>query len=517
MSDITKKLKIDNVAVKVTNDRRTKVERQMAFERACMEEEGIDSNALEIKLKEKQSLLHSIQSFTGEKFQVPKVRFGRTNLDISILTLGGMRQQETWAPKDGLTLTEINAECQANFEMIADRAIEMGINHFETARGYGSSELQFGPVIKKYSRRSIILQTKVVPKSTNEEFRKLLETSFAKLQLEEDDAYVDLLSFHGVNKPEHLDYILRDGGNMEVVKEYQAKGKVKFIGFSTHGMTSCIVKAIESNAFDYVNLHHHFIGSYTASGTGMVHEGNMDAIVAAKQRDMGIFIISPVDKGGALYEPPRRLATLCSKHQVSPMAFADLWLWAQGAHTLTIGAARPTDFDEHLHASSLFERREEISEPIHAEWYAYVEATFGASFTKNWWKGLISAYENDEGVPVAHIYWLWWMCKAWGMYHYALKRYSSLEGNEASWAKEGLSSFSWVPGVPFTDAREPKVREALKEHPNREHVIQSLREAHQWLKSGGCVKRGEAPIGDVDITTWEVAYDMQPDVPFPER
>ena len=67
MSDITKKLKIDNVAVKVTNDRRTKVERQMAFERACMEEEGIDSNALEIKLKEKQSLLHSIQSFTGGK------------------------------------------------------------------------------------------------------------------------------------------------------------------------------------------------------------------------------------------------------------------------------------------------------------------------------------------------------------------------------------------------------------------------------------------------------------------
>ncbi len=517
MGDLIKKLEMDGAAVKMTADRQTKLTRQLIFEKSCMEGEGMDNVAMEKGLEEKLNHLSSVQSFTGKNFQVPRVRFGRTNLEISIVTLGGMRQQETWAPKDGLTLEEINRECQANFEMIADRAIEMGINHFETARGYGSSELQFGPVIKKYKRSSIILQTKVVPKPTNEEFRELLETSFAKLQLEEEDEYIDLLSFHGVNKPEHIDYILRDGGNMEVLKEYQAKGKVKFIGFSTHGMTGCIVKAIESDAFDYVNLHHHFIGSYTASGTGTAHEGNMDAIIAAKQRDMGLFIISPVDKGGALYEPPQGLAALCSKHSVSPMAFANLWLWAQGAHTLTIGAARPTDLDEHLHAASLFELCKEISEPIYAAWYAKVEATFGTDFLGKWWKGLISAYENDEGVPVAHIYWLWWMCKAWGAYHYALKRYSSLEGNEAAWEKEGAASFSWVPGVPFTAAREAKVREALQGHPDPDHVIQALREAHQWLSGGGCLKRGEAPIGHVDAAEWEVAYNMQPDVPFPER
>ena len=166
----------------------------------------------------------------------------------------------------------------------------------------------------------------------------------------------------------------------------------------------------------------------------------MDAIAAAKHLDMGIFIISPVDKGGALYEPPRGLAALCSKHDVSPMAFADLWLWAQGAHTLTIGAARPADLDEHLHAASLFERREEISAPIYASWYAKVEAMFGTDFIEEVVEAL-SQRMKMKGVPVAHIYWLWWMCKAWGMYHYALKRYSALEGNEDNWQKDGPGVF----------------------------------------------------------------------------
>lgn len=51
---------------------------------------------------------------------------------------------------------------------------------------------------------------------------------------------------------------------------------MRFIGFSTHAPTPVIVSAIESDAFDYVNLHYHFIGSYTASGTGTTTSGNLE-------------------------------------------------------------------------------------------------------------------------------------------------------------------------------------------------------------------------------------------------
>ena len=37
----------------------------------------------------------------------------------------------------------ISEECQANFDATIEQAYEYGINHFETARGYGCSEKQF--------------------------------------------------------------------------------------------------------------------------------------------------------------------------------------------------------------------------------------------------------------------------------------------------------------------------------------------------------------------------------------
>ena len=57
-----------------------------------------------------------------------------------------------------------------------------------------------------------------------------------------------------------------------------------------------IVAAIETGVFDYVNLHYHFIGSYVSTGTGPCG-GNLAALKAAQKQDMGVFIISPTDKG----------------------------------------------------------------------------------------------------------------------------------------------------------------------------------------------------------------------------
>jgi len=40
-------------------------------------------------------------------------------------------------------------------------------------------------------------------------------------------------------------------------------------------------------------------------------------IEAAKRQDMGVFIISPTDKGGQLFKPPKKLADACAP--LSPM------------------------------------------------------------------------------------------------------------------------------------------------------------------------------------------------------
>ena len=74
-------------------------------------------------------------------WKCPKVRFGRTNLQMPIITCGGMRMQEAWGNKI-TSMDQVDPECQANFESIVHRSLALGINHFETAKGYGCSEIQ---------------------------------------------------------------------------------------------------------------------------------------------------------------------------------------------------------------------------------------------------------------------------------------------------------------------------------------------------------------------------------------
>ncbi len=94
-------------------------------------------------------------------------RFGRTEVAMPVSSCGGMRYQFTWqdvAPAD------IPADNQANLEATIHRALELGINHIETARGYGSSEMQLGAVLPKLPREKIIVQTKVSPQADAKEF-----------------------------------------------------------------------------------------------------------------------------------------------------------------------------------------------------------------------------------------------------------------------------------------------------------------------------------------------------------
>ncbi|HTI69736.1 MAG TPA: aldo/keto reductase, partial [Candidatus Limnocylindria bacterium] len=175
-------------------------------------------------------------------------RFGRTNLQIPVISTGGMRYQHKW---QDIPWSEVPAEGQANLEATIHRSIELGINHIETARHYGSSEMQLGPVLKKLPREKLILQTKVPPFATAKDFLAEFETSMKYLQTD----YVDLLSLHGINNAELMEWSLRKNGCLAAVRQLQREGRVRFVGFSTHATTDVIVKTIQSGEFDYVNLH----------------------------------------------------------------------------------------------------------------------------------------------------------------------------------------------------------------------------------------------------------------------
>src|SRR5688572_20892008 len=141
-------------------------------------------------------------------------RFGKTNLQMPVFSCGGMRYQHKW---QDAPLNEIPADNQANLEATIHRAVELGINHIETARGYGSSEMQLGQVLPRLPREKIIVQTKVGPKASTEEFLKTFDTSLKYLKLD----YVDLLSLHGINNRELLDFSLKKNGCLAAARKLQ--------------------------------------------------------------------------------------------------------------------------------------------------------------------------------------------------------------------------------------------------------------------------------------------------------
>ena len=392
---------------------------------------------------------------------LPVRRFGRTELPMPVLSLGGMRFQQSW---NDLPADQISAESQANLRATLEAAVSAGFRHVETARHYGSSERQLGWLLPQVPDPGRILQTKVPPQSDPAAFEAELRLSFERLGVQR----VDLLAIHGLNLPEHLEQTLRPGGCLEVVRRWQAEGRVGSVGFSTHGPLPLIVEAINSGAFDYVNLHWYFI-----------RQDNRPAIEAAIAQDMGVFVISPTDKGGHLHTPSPLLRELCAP--LHPIVFNDLFcLSAPGIHTISVGAARPEDLELHLQAVKLLPQAAQVLPPIVARLEQVRREVLGDAWLASWQQGLPDWQDTPGQINLPTLLWLHNLVEAWDLEGYAKARYGLL----------GAGSH-WFPGA-NADALDQTVSEAelkqvLVASPWADQIPQLLRDLRQRV--GGTAAR----------------------------
>jgi hypothetical protein len=392
---------------------------------------------------------------------LPVRRFGRTELPMPLLSLGGMRFQQSW---NDLPPDQISAESQANLRATLEAAVVAGFRHVETARHYGSSERQLGWLLPQVPDPSRILQTKVPPQADPAAFEAELCLSFERLGVER----VDLLAIHGLNLPEHLEQTLRPGGCLEVVRRWQAEGRVGSVGFSTHAPLPLIEEAINSGAFDYVNLHWYFI-----------RQDNRPAIDAAIAQDMGVFVISPTDKGGHLHTPSPLLRELCTP--LHPIVFNDLFcISAPGIHTISVGAARPEDLELHLQAVQLLPQAAELVPPIVARLEQVRREVLGEAWLASWQQGLPAWQDTPGQINLPTLLWLHNLVEAWGLEGYAKARYGLL----------GAGSH-WFPGA-NADALDHSVSEAqlkqvLAASPWADQIPQLLRDLRERV--GGTATR----------------------------
>jgi len=383
-------------------------------------------------------------------------RFGKTELQV--FSCGGMRYQYKW---QDLPLKDIPPDNQENLEATIRKSVELGINHIETARFYGTSEIQLGQILPKFPRDKLIIQTKISPEEDSQIFRANFDKSLSYLNLD----YVDLLGLHGINTPELFDASMRSGGCLDEAKKLQKEGKVRFIGFSTHAPTDLIIKTIQTNEFDYINLHWYWI-----------YQNNWEAILEANRHDMGVFIISPSNKGGMLYQSPPKLVNLCQP--LSPLVFNNLFCLSRPeVHTLSIGAQKPTDFDEHLNTLPLLGQGEELLPPIIHRLENEAKEVLGEEWLNTWQIGLPHHEKTPGNINIPMILWLRNLALVYDLVEYGKMRYNLL-GNGGH----------WFPGQKADKLADFDLTNCLVNSPYKEIIPQLLAEAESLL-GGEEVKR----------------------------
>ena len=371
-------------------------------------------------------------------------RFGRTGQHLSVITLGGMRYADAWGePRSEPSRTMID-----HCARITRLAFDAGINHIETAYGYGKSEHCYGKVLADelaVPRDRYHLMTKGMPRSADE-VRRLVDEQLKALRTDR----IDLYAWHGINSPGTWRELCARGGVIEELLKLKAEGVLGGVGFSTHGPVEVICDAIATDLFDFVNLHYYYF-----------FQRNWAAVVQASVRDMGVFIISPNDKGGQLFNPSPLLRRLTAP--LTPIQWnARFCLKTPAVHTLSFGMTEAAHLDE---MRGIFP----VSVPLSAA-DQRIEQELNARVLVD----PVSAWDGFEmlgdpsGINIPEVLRFRRLAKCYDMTEFGIYRYNMLE-----------SKGDWFPGVFATDEAIAKVDASRA--PAGIDVKALLRETHALL------------------------------------
>ncbi len=205
-----------------------------------------------------------------------KRRLGKTDLMVSIIGFGAIK------------LPLIDKDTSS---AILNRALDLGINFVDTARGYGDSEEKIGLAISD-RRNEFYISTKSTAR-TYEEMKRDIEISLKNLKTD----YIDLYLCHNLRYPEDYDRVMGPDGALRALKEAKEEGVIGHIGFSCHRFHETMERGIKSGEFEVIMV------SYNILNDELVEES---ILPLAKEMDVGVIAMKPL-AGGFLASPPPEL------------------------------------------------------------------------------------------------------------------------------------------------------------------------------------------------------------------
>jgi predicted aldo/keto reductase-like oxidoreductase len=164
---------------------------------------------------------------------------------------------------------------------VVARALDLGINYFDTAREYqnGNNERMVGVALGA-RRKDVVLSTKFDANHNLDKNGAMaeLETSLKALNTD----YVDVWYLHARDKVSEI-----ADGLVEAQLVAKRQGKVRFLGVSTHEPETLVPAILRRGVFDVVMLNYNFT----------VERGVERAIQALAKANLGIVIMKPMAAG----------------------------------------------------------------------------------------------------------------------------------------------------------------------------------------------------------------------------
>lgn len=166
--------------------------------------------------------------------EVPARPFGKTGVEVAILSLGGMFDIP-------------------NNQLLMRQAVKWGVTYWDTANSYegGHSEKGIGKYFAKYpeDRKKIFLVTKSTA-WTQSGLSEDLDLSLERMQID----HIDLFFIHAVRRASSMDKDLKQWG-----EKAKSQGKIRFFGFSTHSnMEECLLEAAKLGWIDGIMLTYNY-------------------------------------------------------------------------------------------------------------------------------------------------------------------------------------------------------------------------------------------------------------------
>jgi len=175
----------------------------------------------------------------------------------------------------------------------ADRALDVllrhGVNHIDTAEGYGDSELRIGPWMARH-RKDFFLATKTRSR-TGPQAREDIHRSLDRLRVD----HVDLIQLHSLGHPDDWDVAMGPDGALEAAVEARRQGLVRFIGVTGHGWTIPAMhrRSLARFDFDSVLLPFNFLFAQNER-----YRKAFDEVLATcRERNVAVQIIKSIARG----------------------------------------------------------------------------------------------------------------------------------------------------------------------------------------------------------------------------